>query len=43
MLHDFTFIDPRTEGLRQAVEEELRNDNFEFLETLGATTVIRKK
>lgn len=42
MLHDYMFQDPRVEGLQRAANEYFTKDKFEWLETLGMTTVIRK-
>jgi hypothetical protein len=42
LLHDYERIDPRTEGERIAANEYLKNENFEFIENIGATQVVRK-
>jgi hypothetical protein len=51
-LHDYNFgltcvegewmVDHRVAGLRQAADEDLKNDNWEWLDFIGATQVVRK-
>lgn len=52
LLHDYNFglhevdgkpvVDDRVAGLRQAADEDLKNENWEFVEFIGATQVVRK-